>query len=537
MFANAEQVYEASTSVLENGVRVLSVRSARHLAFAKSTMALNSFGEEKGIPERLAPLINYMKRCNFLMSTTPLPLDTIIKHLKMMESSLSAPLQYLLQNDEARRAFAPLKEAFEELKEKDSKQSPLWEAFVETAVDSQTVFVSIDARTAALYAQFVKVRQAELRILSDYTVLGLSALRENTAYSRIVVFGSPKLISMRGGDFVFSASRSPDVSLVCFEHYYSDLPPVSRLASSEHGSNIPISTKLEIREVTQTGLRETNVDGPPFEPGLRDFVLPTLNPQTIAAAAGGFSEGRDSEYDCEIAKLFVLADESAVFVSAEGSCTLLEVKTDAAGPVGAGIYLKKTSEIEVGDIILLNTHGVGDTVVPIANGVLGADANKLRNLQGHWKQLLREQVSKVGSESVLRELGERGATDANKANLRTWCRRNPRSIAPGLENSFEAILNFLGLGPQKNEFLSATAEIRRAHKVAGRFVSRKIRESVVGSHLDRLMKEGRQEFKLEGLDDSASQTAFIIEQRYEEEQMVDTHKVGAVFTIEQHLWQ
>src|SRR5438477_13147593 len=101
-----------------------------------------------------------MKRCNFLMSATPLPLDTIIKHLKVMESSLAAPLQYLVLYDEAKRVFAPLKDALEELKE-DRNQSPLWDAFAETVVDSQTVFVSIDARTAALYALFVKLKRAE----------------------------------------------------------------------------------------------------------------------------------------------------------------------------------------------------------------------------------------------------------------------------------------------------------------------------------------------------------------------------------------
>ncbi len=125
--------------------------------------------------------------------------------------------------------------------------------------------------------------------------------------------------------------------------------------------------------------------------------------------------------------------------------------------------------------IVLRTIGSGDYIIPVANRILGNEAEHLRELQKLWKSRLRDAVRLKSLHNVSWELVKLGSKLAKtQQNIRNWI--SDTSIRPKDDRDFDAILCFVDLGNKLNEFHEAankTATIRRyAEQVKAMKISR-----------------------------------------------------------------
>ena len=88
--------------------------------------------------------------------------------------------------------------------------------------------------------------------------------------------------------------------------------------------------------------------------------------------------------------------------------------------------------------LLLKTSGGGDYIVPLANRILGSEADKLRASQKGWKDRLRKLKNNNGTDWVINELRSLGCSIASPTNLRNWM--SYRGIKTSQFSHFQAIM-------------------------------------------------------------------------------------------------
>src|SRR5207253_2510301 len=118
------------------------------------------------------------------------------------------------------------------------------------------------------------------------------------------------------------------------------------------------------------------------------------------SAVGRRRAGEDPGSDPVRAWLFALASGDGVYLEAgEGSrAYVVELDEDVS------IRQELTSQIEVGDFIVLRTEGEGDYIRPIADSILGKNAKTLRDMQGDWKRELADKLKALGAPGLRRAL-------------------------------------------------------------------------------------------------------------------------------------
>jgi hypothetical protein len=195
------------------------------------------------------------------------------------------------------------------------------------------------------------------------------------------------------------------------------------------------------------------------------------------------------------------------------------------------------TNIQPGTFILVRTGGGGDYIIPIADRILGAEAEKSRKYQSNWKKLLGEYVNSHGllqTSLNLIDLGYLGSKIANEVNVRNWL--SPRSIRTQSYDDFFAIMKLIRLDSVANEYWVIMDLINNAHRKAGYKIRELLLEQVRDLDINQLHKLGKIEFKLSE-DDDGGITAFRVVSVINNLITVPYSRIGQPFKLDNSVWQ
>jgi hypothetical protein len=189
-----------------------------------------------------------------------------------------------------------------------------------------------------------------------------------------------------------------------------------------------------------------------------------------------------------------------------------------------------TGKIRPGMFLLLRTSGSGDYIVPIADRILGREAQRLRSMQEEWKSALRTLVQSKGLLAASIELLDLGSARANEINVRNWM--SPRNIRPRDYNDFLAILRLTGMENLAHEHWQAAEAIDTAHRKAGFQLRKLLLSQVRGADLRTLQRKGRLDFHMPEVE-GGTLTAFRVEHVMPDSILVPISRLGRPFLIKE----
>jgi hypothetical protein len=226
------------------------------------------------------------------------------------------------------------------------------------------------------------------------------------------------------------------------------------------------------------------------------------------------------------ARLILLDGGYGVFLDADDGSTVLTL--DVSRTFASRVERVPLRAIEPGMFVLLRTEGGGDYIIPIADQILGPDAEPLRTAQKEWKGLLRQRVRRRGLAAVCADLIENGSQRADEQNVRNWM--SLRSIRTQDKADFDAIMVLVGLRLQADNYWKKMGRIRAAHRAAGFEIRRRLLEQVGLAAAGDLSK-GRIDFELPGVD-GGRLSAFRVEDIAATLRSVPSFQLGRPFILE-----
>jgi hypothetical protein len=532
MFDVVDRLYATADRALTSGLKVFEVDCS---ALRQLTGAIKNFDvliKQREITGGWEGLLSFIKRVNFLVSSTSLAPYHVLDQMRSEAESFSnsAARAYATADAEVKSRFDSLKSALA-VARRSLTTNPLWEAFTDGVCDKNTGFLSLDARIAPRYLQFLSDQRHQFGLTKSFSLVNPAELRDISYFDRIVIFGSPWWLECRGQTHVLTSPRAPEVMIFSFSHYSVQLPPISRL--ERHAAEAETAIRSVLVHIPDKSPVAEPAVYPFTKAELTTTALPVVN---ISAIMRTPEEGQERG-ETEEAQIVLLSAGKAVFLPTEGKCWSIVTEQKDSLFQCTDIRKSSVSTLETADVILLSTSGAGDLVVPYADEILGADKDHCRELQKEWKLRLSEKIERVGRQAVLKALLDFGSSDANETNLRNWCRINPRSIAPYYDSSFLAILKLVGLDERSQDFLNVVGKLRRAHLQAGKSMTREIRLGAIGASLSELYNSGQQEFELRGSTAGAKQSAFFVEQLDATVYLIPWNRIGVVFEVGEDLWR
>jgi hypothetical protein len=256
-------------------------------------------------------------------------------------------------------------------------------------------------------------------------------------------------------------------------------------------------------------------------------ILPTLNWSEISTRISSKKNAIVDFNDIENvdARLFLLENNLAVLLdSSEGSrATIINITDDIK------TERINVDEIEIGMFILLRTQGGGEYILSIANQILGNKANYCREIQKHWKDLLRAYLRDHSTEYAISELRNLGSTRASKTNINNWL--SYRSIKTEDFSDFNAIMRLINLKNESQEYWETMCMIDKAHLMAGQSIRKLLLRQIRQSNLNDLIQKDKIEFELPEAQ-GGSLTAFRITDIAPETITVPISRLQVLFEVD-----
>lgn len=459
----ANRLYECARTLTVQRVAV------RHSAFRQVCRELQTFlrlldGSDND--PYWQPFVRWIKRYRFRCLSSPIPFNHpsiytpeeashLRTHLKLCSSiypDLADPAVRVLDLIEglAFQSENPLLEALSRL--------------VEGIDDSKTIVVLKDSSA---------LKVVEDQVPECSTALGAAHLvpwyripsTEET--SHLVIIGSPHWFPLH----LFSAPKAPALYVVNYEWTFSRIDTSPLFEDGVLSEYIPPIEAPAVEEDTIELGAESNVHG--FLSRIRD--------------KGQSSDPTQFEVD---ARLLILEDDQSVLLPVGASALVIDLQ-DQHEPV----IRKMVTNLEPGMFLLLRQGGGGDYIPPIADRLLGTQSEGARQIQRHWKQLLRIHVAAHGLSMTCSQLEKLGATHANPSNLRNWM--SDSTIRTWDHRDFEAVMGLVDLPHRFEEYWNVLAQIDKAHRSAGRLIRKDLLRKVHKSDLYALNKIGHMDFELE----------------------------------------
>lgn len=525
LFLHTDDIYACSHAVTVNQHRVsYPVLEGFHRALRNFERSL---GEDAG-SEYWKPFLRQLRRYRFELSSCPLPpphsgfdagqvLDSLEVHLRQC---------HRLYQHHASDAHAVLDAAIH-LSKLDT--NPLLDVIVDTcgaSGGSGTALLVKESRRSTAISEVLAGTTA-----ADVKVLGIHQLREDSTYGRLIVLGPAAWYPA----WVFSAPRAYGVDYISCSWMSCDWRPDFALVSTQSlilgrhtlgkssGSHASPAGAPRVVEESRLAAQE---------------VLPVVDWDAISAQFERHSAPGSVQEEV-VARLFLLEGDVAVFLEAGESTKALVIDLEEDAPEeddgGGGRQFARmlVQDIEPGMFVLLRTSGGGDYLLPLADKFLGAQAERARERQRHWKSLLRDIVAREGLLATSIRLLDLGAVRADETNLRNWL--SARNIRPHDKADFDAIMKLTGLESLVPEYWKNTAAIYRAHQRAGFQIRRLLLKQAKDIDFEELAKTGRVDIELPEAD-AGSLSVFRVLAISEREYVVQTSQLGVPFQSG-GLWQ
>ena len=454
--------------------------------------------------------IRSLKRYQFDLSATPWPVGRRQEYTRESRRNAAEQLQrcelmYPAFVEPARALVATL-DAIE-----SCEHEPLLAELQATASgvkDGQRAAVIITE------SRLVSIAREAIATVPDYAqwpVLVPRNVRGLDTYDCLAVIGSPGWY--RRAKYVFSAPRSSAIHVLCYDWMSVRWQPEPALVAPAKGSSQGRQIRMEYT---------------PSVPGVTDEdVIPLMADVDSLLRRIERERAVNGDHQLIEARLLVLEGDKGVFIEAEGDATVLviDLNQGAEQRVRPSVH----QDLERGLYILLRTEGGGDYIVPVADQILGDQAEDLRDRQVTWKARLRLAVRKNGIDETVESLRHYGSTVASHQNLRNWMQ--DRTIATNDPQDFFAIMELVGLRDEAQSYWNAMLTIRRAHQRAGRKIRRQLVEQVNKSDLAELERIGMMEFTLDEKT-GGSLTAYRIKSVAERTVEVMPHRIDTPFPLE-----
>ena len=353
-------------------------------------------------------------------------------------------------------------------------------------------------------------------MMRDISIKVPSQLRGPECYARMIVIGPTRWFP----EYVYHAPRSSNISVLHYDWIMDRLEPDQVFLSEP-------DEEETAGESPGIGGRAIVVEGS-LSP---EELLPRVDWNQIVSSLPGASPVDVKQEDIK-AKLFLLEGGMAVFLDAEEGASSIVIDLEEEDE--SQIKRTPVSDIRHGVFVLLRTEGGGDYIIPLADRILGEEAQRLRKMQKLWKSLLRDALMSTSLSEVVFDLRKNGSTLANETNIRNWM--SYRSIRTHDYKDFAAIMRLTGLGDNTQNYWKGMGMIDSSHRKAGRIIRKMLLKLVLTSELNELERSGRITFELPGVD-SASMTAFRVVDISPEFSTVPAYRIANPFELDVELWQ
>jgi len=378
----------------------------------------------------------------------------------------------------------------------------------------------------------VIIRPGLLKLTEEQTILnpalagietiGVSQLRGERCYHNLVVVGPLCWFP----EYIIRAPRTEQIHAVTYG-WLSDriaLEPVflGTIQDSKKGVETTGSQPYcEIYNEPKPGHEKATIDP--------DELIDTVDWESVKDRASSHDTSLAvTEEDAEFveAMLFLLEGDKIVPLDSSEAAKVNVIDFDRGDR--ARVLRIPVLDIELDTFILLRTEGGGEYIVEVADKILGNQADHTRNMQKHWKSLLRKSVNMMQMYTTVCELKKRGAIRANEVNIRNWM--SYRSIRTDDPRDFKAIMDLIGLREKTDEYWTMMTVIDSAHRRAGQLIRKLLVNQVLHSNIQDAEKLGRIDFELPETG-AGSLTAFQVRDIYKGTVSVPYYRIGHVFDI------
>jgi len=390
----------------------------------------------------------------------------------------------------------------------------------------------------------------KVRPHNSFEVISIHELKRVTAFKKIILFGAPAWLENKGYSFLFSAPRSSALDLISYSWVNNTVNRESAFDCADSDRGILNAEKSKIEFVS-----DKHADRQEMEDADLYLPVPDISYLKKHLILSTGNSGDDDIEEIVNARIIILAGNKAVFVESEKDSKSFTLNlnnedyntningqdveeaeededNDESGNM-LGRYLNE--DLQEGMFLLLRTGGGGDLIVPVADKVLGSRKTACREMQKHWKDLMKSKMHKHGIVEVQKMIISAGGTKVHAATIKNWA--NERNIRPGTSQNFKALLHILGLGNEFNKYNENAEIILTAHRKAGRYIRRLLLEQIKKADMKTLIEEGVMRFNLLDIDTSASMTAYRIERILEEIHEIPYYKLGHPVEIGVESWQ
>ncbi len=453
-----------------------------------------------------------LKRLRFGLCAAPFSQEYKHHRISSVVEELRCHLRFCVQlyPDLADQAFVVLSTVADLLSE---NQDPLLDKLVElTNVEQKVAWVIKESRLISHVEEVIAgLRIPGLCVTHPFQLKGL------TCYDQIIVIGPSRWFP----DYIFTAVRSNQIHILLYDWIRDEWEPEKAFVDPHESSGLSNEKQKSVEEYkTGDGWGSIDADDLSNIVDKVESVMSSLN-----------NKGRDEYEDVE-AICVLLEGDWVVFVEAtEGAKALIIDPDEESDDRFSRIFVK---DIQPGTFVLVRTSGGGDYIVPMANKFLGSLAQKAREYQNHWKELLRIYVRNRGLFETCIDLIDLGSEIANETNVRNWM--SPRSIRTKTSRDFFAIMELVGLKDKKGEYWNMMSHINKAHLKAGFEIRDILLNQVRDLDMEDLQKQGKMDFKLSD-DDEGGLTAFRVERVLRERVQVPYSRIGDPFKLEEQLWR
>lgn len=453
------------------------------------------FRKAVGGDEFWDPFVRLLGTFCFRALTTPLPFDELLRErtdVKQVQRLIVAGRNV----DPSNAGTADrLLNRFRDVHHR--KENPLFDAIIRAIKDerSDTAVVLRDTTVLPQVEQYFsqKVNWRNVRFI------GPADLRDLQVYTRIVLVGGLRWFP----SYVVQAPRSEELYVVRFAWIRDQIPELKLL---EDGQGQCV-TRLTSARIVRDGSAVAGVN-------IDDLVG--------RPAARRRNEGNvrvDDEEELH-ARLVMLAGGYGVFLDEVSSVMILDFESDSRNRVRRIPF----DLLRPGMFVILRTQGPGDFVAAVADRLLGDRAPELRRMQSEWKARLRRIVRSQGARHVASLLRRRGCAVASETNVRYWT--TERAIRTRRFSDFAAIMGFIGMQEQSEEYWEAMGVIDAAHRRAGNHIRRLLLNQVSNaSGVPQAARSGIIDFSLPD-PDAGRLTAFRVEGISERVLRVPVSRIG-----------
>jgi hypothetical protein len=297
------------------------------------------------------------------------------------------------------------------------------------------------------------------------------SLSDSEVFDRLIVIGP--LYWYRDHEFVLTSPRAQQIELIKWA-WYSEQPPVTHVL--EGSSGLPTLSLVPPPARTQIVITESD-------------ERQEIDWNSVSRELAGRSEGELAEF--VTARPVLLAGGFAALFPEEGERLVWLLDPD--GQAERRVVRVDVSDLEPGHVVMFRTSGGGDLIVPLADEILGHDADYLRELQRTWKANLRTWVfARGGLHRAAAELQRMGGARAYPQNVKNWLA--DRSLRPDDRGDWRVLMRAASLETRSEEIWQAMGRLLTAHHEAGTSLGRRLRDVANTADLDELLSRGRQVF-------------------------------------------